>query len=174
MRRWAGAIPLLAAATVAFSLTANLTACRPRDERPGLWLRGESATSQPNDWHFAHDVEEIFIETRPWYGIPQSNTIWCAEIGGTLYVGSYGDHKKAWEKNIARNPEARLEIEGKTYEVRLQPVTDPDLVHALDTAYAEKYDMADVFGDDLPKWWYYRVMPRAKEAPHRTSSNRSR
>jgi hypothetical protein len=137
-----------------------VSGCQPKDESPGLWLRGEIAAEPAGDWRFTDDIEEIFIETRPWYGIPHSTTIWCVELDGELYVGSYGDEKKAWEKNIARNPEAQLSIAGRLYDVTLAPVTQPGRVETLDSAYAQKYDMAEVFGDVVPDWWYYRVTAR--------------
>jgi hypothetical protein len=134
--------------------------CQPKDERPGLWLRGEASEGQIGDWRLARDVEEIFIETRPWYRIPHSTTIWCVELDGALHIGSYGDEKKRWERNLERNPEARLRIAGKIYQVRVAPVTGRDLIDALDAAYAQKYDMAEVFGDEIPPWWYYRIGDR--------------
>ncbi len=136
--------------------------CQPEDETPGLWLRGEIAPERVDDWRFTNDVEEIFVETRPWYGIPHSTTIWCVELGGELYIGSYGSEKKAWEKNLARDPTAKLAISGKLYEVTVALVTEPGQVEALDVAYAQKYDMAEVFGDELPGWWYYRVAARSR------------
>ncbi len=135
--------------------------CQPEDETPGLWLRGEIALEPVDDWRFTNEIEEIFVETRPWYGIPHSTTIWCVELGGELYVGSYGDEKKTWEKNIARDPTAKLAIAGTLYEVSLAAVTEPDRIEALDAAYAQKYDMAEVFGDAIPEWWYYRVAARS-------------
>ena len=117
--------------------------CQPEDETPGLWLGGE-----------------IFIETRPWYGIPHSTTIWCVELGGKLYIGSYGEEKKTWEKNVARRPAAKLAISGKLHEVTVVPVSEPNRIEALDAAYAKKYDMAEVFGDEIPEWWYYQVVTR--------------
>ena len=146
----------------ALAAVVALVGCQPQDETPGLWLRGEPVEERVGDWSFTGDIEEVFIETRSWYGIPHSTTIWCVELAGELYVGSYGDQKKgdqkkAWEKNLARNSEAKLAIAGRLYEVSLVPVTDPGRVEALDDAYTRKYDMADVFGDDLPEWWYYHV-----------------
>ena len=81
------------------------------------------------------------------------------ELDGELYVGSYGAEKKTWEKHVARDPKVKLAISGKLYESELSPVTEVDRVTALDAAYASKYDMAEVFGDELPDWWYYRVAP---------------
>ena len=157
-KRWMKPTWLLAA----FAVAVVWIGCQPKDESPGLWLRGESVETHLDDWRFTKDIEEIFIETRPWYGLRHSTTIWCVELDGKLYVGSYGDQKKAWEKNIARNPEARLRIAGKIYQVKLTPVTDPDLTDALHAAYAQKYDMVEVFGDDIPQWWYYRVAQRSQ------------
>ena len=134
--------------------------CQPKDVVPGMWVRGDLVEEQIDDWRFTQKIEEIFIETRAWYRIPHSTTIWCGELSGKLYIGSYGDQKKRWEKNIARNPEARLAIAGKIYEVTVTPVTDRALIDALHATYTQKYDMSEVFGDDLPEWWYYRVEQR--------------
>ena len=138
-------------------------ACQPKDERPGLWLRGEPAEAEVSDWSFTDGIQEIFIETRPWYGIPHSTTIWCATLDGALYVGSYGDEKKAWEQNVERDPEARASIGGRLYDVRLAPVTGDERVRALDAVYESKYDMVEVFGEAVPAWRYYRVAPRGPQ-----------
>jgi hypothetical protein len=141
-------------------------ACQPKDERPGFGLRGQPAIESPGDFRFTDGIEEIAIQTRTWYGLPHSTTIWCVQIDGLLYVGSYGwatgaereEEEKYWERNVARNPEARLRVEGKLYDVTVVPVTDPELERALDLAYTTKYDMADVFGEELPSWWYYSAL----------------
>jgi len=137
---------------------AAVLGCQPEDETPGLWLDGEVAPAPADGWRFTNDIEEIFVETRPWYGIPHSTTIWCVELDGELYVGSYGDEKKTWEKNVARDPTVKLAISGELHEVTLAPVTEPDRVASLDAAYAEKYDMAEVFGEEVPEWWYYHAV----------------
>jgi len=141
----------------AFVVGLAVTGCQPEDESPGLWLTGETAVARVDDWSFTDDIEEIFIETRPWYGIPHSTTIWCVALDGELYIGSYGDEKKSWEKNVARDPRVKLSIAGKLYPLELEPVTEPGRIEALDAAYAKKYDMAEVFGDAIPDWWYYHV-----------------
>ena len=149
---------LLAAVVVA-------TACQPEDETPGLWLRGETIQEKVADWSFSDEIEEIFIETRPWYRIPHSTTIWCVALDGGLYIGSYGDEKKAWERNIEQNPAARLSIAGRIHDVTLAPVTNGDLIEALGAAYARKYDMLEVFGEEVPDWWYYRVSQQPGALP---------
>jgi hypothetical protein len=128
-------------------------ACQPEDESPGFWLSGERASELIQDWRFTESVEEIFIETGTWYGVRHSTTIWCAELDGRLYIGSYDDDVK----NVARDPEARLSIEGVLYDVTVTPVADSELSRKLDERYSAKYDIAEVFGDDPPAWRYYRV-----------------
>jgi hypothetical protein len=148
-------VPLLAAA-----------ACDPKDERPGFALRGQRASAPVADWRFTDEFEEIAIQTRTWYGLPHSTTIWCVQVDGRLYVGSYAGEegaqgeKKYWERNVARRPAARLRIDGTLYDVTVTPVAEPELIEALDAAYTKKYDMAEVFGEDLPDWWYYSVSLR--------------
>jgi hypothetical protein len=149
---------LLAAVVVA-------TACQPEDEKPGLWLQGETVEQKVADWSFSDEVEEIFIETRPWYLLPHSTTIWCVALDGELYIGSYGEEKKAWERNIARNPAAKLSIAGQVYPVTVAPVTAGELTEALDAAYSTKYDMLEVFGEEVPDWWYYRVVQDTRALP---------
>jgi hypothetical protein len=147
------------AAAVVVALAA--LGCQPEDESPGLWLGGEIAEAPVDDWRFTDDIEEIFVETQTWYGIPHSATIWCVEFDGELYIGSYGEEKKVWEKNLARDATVKLAIAGKLYEMTVVPVTDASLVEALDAAYGNKYDMAEVFGDAIPEWWYYQVIARS-------------
>ena len=102
----------------------------------------------------------VYIETTPWYGIAHSTTIWCVEFEGGLYVGSYGPDKKYWEDIVESNPEARLRIDGKIYDVRVDLVPDSGLTAQITLAYNRKYDMEAVFGEDVPKWWFYRVEQR--------------
>ncbi|HIG43483.1 MAG: DUF2255 family protein [bacterium] len=132
-------------------------ACQPRDVQPGLWLSGDEVNQQIDDWGFTDEIEEIYVETKPWYGIPHSTTIWCVVFAGELYIGSYGVEKKAWENNLAQDPEARLGISGKLYKVAVSRVTDKEIAENLNIAYNRKYDMEEVFGNEVPEWWFYLV-----------------
>ncbi|MCZ6620278.1 MAG: DUF2255 family protein [Gammaproteobacteria bacterium] len=146
---------------VLLAFVVSASACQPRDVTPGLWLSGEVVDGIVDDWAFTNDIEEIFIQTKTWYLLPHSTTIWCAEMNGELYIGSYADEKKRWENNIARNPAARLRIDGKLYDVKVTPVTSARATSEIDARYTDKYDMEEVFGENLPKWWYYRVSQRS-------------
>lgn len=155
-------------ALAALALLTALVCCSPSDERPGLWLTGEPGAVPVDDWSFVAETEEIFIETRPWYGLPHSTTIWAVALDGGLYVGSYGEQKKAWEEALASDPRARLQIDGRLYGANVVPVTDPAVSRALDARYREKYDMEEVFGEDVPDWWYYRVEQTPSSAKRTT------
>jgi hypothetical protein len=149
--------------SAALLLVFLLTSCEPQDERPGLWLSGDLGEAAVSDWSFTDEFSEIFVETRTWYGVRHSTTIWCVDLDDDLYIGSYDDDVKYWERNVARNPEARLRIEGRIHDVTVTPVSDRELSARLDERYAAKYDMAEVFGDDLPAWRYYRALPTGSD-----------
>lgn len=134
-----------------------ILSCSPKDERPGLWLQGKEVNTQIVDWRFTDDIEEIAIETQAWYLLAHSATIWCVQYQGNLYLGSYGDEKKFWERNIARNPLARINLDGQILNVMVSAVIDESLTRELDRAYTQKYDMEAVFGNELPPWWFYRI-----------------
>ena len=132
-------------------------ACSPQDERPGFWLSGDEVTTLVRDWQFTDEIQEIAIETRAWYLLAHSTTIWCVQHEGNLYVGSYGSEKKFWEKNIARNPRARIKLDGKIYDAVITLLDDEALSQQVNIAYNQKYDMEEVFGTATPQWWFYRV-----------------
>lgn len=100
----------------------SVTACEPKDRRPGLSLSGNAATAE--DWSFVDAHREIFVETRTWYGIPHSVTTVCVAHNGTLYVPSVyfdgGDFPDArfWNRNVARDPRVRLKIGDRIFERR--------------------------------------------------------
>jgi hypothetical protein len=122
-----------------------LAACEPSDRRPGLWLRGEVVAEPVSDWSFTSDVQEIFVETRTWYGIPHSVTTVCAADGADLFVpsvyfegGEYPD-ARFWNRNVARDPRVRLGIAGRLYERRAVLVTGPEERARALAAFARKY-----------------------------------
>ena len=60
----------------------------PKDRRPGLSLSGEVVNEPINDWSFADEIQQIYLETQTWYLIPHSVTTVCAGLGEKLYVPS--------------------------------------------------------------------------------------
>ena len=127
------------ACAIAIALT---VACSidPSDERPGLGLSGEIAQQPVQDWSFASDAKEIFIETATPYFIPHSVTIWCVTLDNQLYVGAWEADTKRWVANVARDPNVRLKIGNKIYEKKLEPMTDAATIARLNAEYARKYE----------------------------------
>jgi hypothetical protein len=145
-------------------LAAICSACwlEPKGERPGFGISGELTTEPVADWSFTDEIEEIVIETRTWYRLPHSVTIWCVSIDGELYVAAdYPDYPEEshWVTAVVRDPNVRLGIADRIYERRLESVTDSETTDSIDRAFAEKYDY-DMDEDPDTVTAYWRVVDR--------------
>lgn len=145
-----------------------LLGCEPQDRRPGLWLSGEVASTPP-DWNFTNEHMEIFVETRPWWGIPHSVTTVVATSNGELFVPSIYDEPvefpgtKLWNKNVAADPNVRLKIGEKIYELRAHHVEDAEEFMIGFQALADKYPFwQQVLEDEAkrPPFVVIRMDPR--------------
>lgn len=145
------------------------TACEPADRRPGMWLSGEAAQEIPDDWSFIAEHEEVFVETHPWYGIPFSVTTVIGTRDGRLYVPSIYSEEAAfpgtkyWNSVIAANPEVRLKIGERIFEMTATPVQDLAEFRQGAASLADKYDswarwVADE--DSAPHFVIIRMDPR--------------
>ena len=133
----------------------------PEDRRPGLSLRGEVVSAPPSDWAFTDDHREIAVEVRTPYLLPHSVTIWCAQVDGELYLGARNPETKRWPGWADRDPDVRLGIGERVYEVRLIPLVDADRLGRLREAYAAKYDLPAAPGAEDPPIRYWRVASRS-------------
>jgi len=70
-------------------LVLRVTGLEPRDLRPGLWLKGDLVTTPVADWSYTDKYQTIMVQTRTWYLLPHSVTIWCIAYNGQLYLASY-------------------------------------------------------------------------------------
>jgi len=127
-------------------LLVGLCACEPADRRAGQWLHGEEVADAVTDWSFSNDYPEIFVETRTWYLVPHSVTTTVVTVDGTLYVpslyyegGNFPD-ERFWNRNLARDPAARLKIGDRIYPRRASLVTDADERTRVLAAFAAKYE----------------------------------
>jgi hypothetical protein len=132
----------------------------PEGRRPGMRLPGQVAAF-PSDWTFTNDHPEIAIEVRTPYLLPHSVTIWCAEVDGELYVGAREPGTKHWPGWADRNPDVRLGIGDRVFEVRLAPLDDAGRIARVRRAYAAKYDLPPVAPGQGPPIRYWHVVPRA-------------
>ncbi len=151
----------IARMAMAIALVASIAACiDPKDQRPGLRLRGELVSETPADWSFANEYREIALELRTPHRLPHSITIWCAAAGEQLYVAARNPQEKRWPGWVERDPNARLRIGGKIYEVKLSVLADSHQIRAARRAYAAKYDLPDPRPGVGPPMRYWRVDPR--------------
>ena len=116
----------------------------PKDRRPGTLISGEE-TALPADLSFVDEVNEITLETRPWYGIPFSVTAVIAAHDGHLYVPSLYDSPQAfpgtkyWNKVVAKDPNVRLRVGDAIYRMTIAPVSDEQEFQAVFAAFGEKF-----------------------------------
>ena len=143
-------------------IAAALAGCfGPEDRRPGMHLRGEVVASAPSDWAFTDAHREIAIEVQTPYLLPHSVTIWCATINGELYLGARDPETKRWPGWVDRDPDVRLGIGSKIYEVRLTPLEDPARIKRVRQVYGLKYELPARREGEGPPIRYWRVEPRA-------------
>ncbi len=143
------------------AVAAILAGCfGPEEQRPGMHLRGEVVADAPSDWAFTDAHREIAIEVHTPYLLPHSVTIWCATIGGELYLGARDPDTKRWPGWVDRDPDVRLGIGSKVYEVQLTSLEDPVHIKRLQQAYGLKYQLPARREGEGPAIRYWRVGPR--------------
>lgn len=137
-----------------------VTACiPPNDSRPGLWLSGEAA-SVPSDWRFTDTHQEIDLEVATPHFLAHSVTIWCVSVDGELFIAARDPDEKNWPGWVEDEPEVRLGIGGKVYEVELARLDDAEMIGVLRGAYAAKYDPPANSAGEGPPMRYWRVQAR--------------
>ena len=130
-----------------------LSACEPQDDTPGLWLSGEEVSALPDDWTFTDDHREIAVEVSTPYLISHSVTIWCAQVGGTLYIGAAAPETKNWPGWVEDDPAVRLKIGDAVYGVRLDQLADDVEIAAVQAAYQQKYELETIGGGAPVRYW---------------------
>jgi hypothetical protein len=116
----------------------------PKDRRPGTRLSGEMVEI-PTDWSFLDDVQEVHIETDPWWGVPFSVTVVIGRDSDALYSPSIYSEPgpfpgtKFWNRIIAQNPAVRLRVGQKLYAMDLIPAVDDAETDRGMRALAAKY-----------------------------------
>ena len=149
-----------------FTFVALTVGCQPTDERPGLWLPGEVEAGPVRDWSFSDANEEIFVETRTWYGVRHSVTIWGAAQGGRFYPPSlyYGEEEypnaRYWNRNVVRDPRVRVKIGDRLFEGTAELVSDEGERSRAEEAFRNKYPAYEEYGQEPgAKWIILRFEP---------------
>lgn len=142
------------------TIVALLSACTPSERRPGIMLAGEAA-EYPADWTFTDTAKEIAIQVHTPYFVPHAVTIWCAEVGGQLYLGASAPETKRWPAWADANPDVKIGIDNHIYAVHLAPLSDPAEIAQVQQAYKTKYQLPDTPPPNAPSVKYWHVTPRA-------------
>ena len=138
-------------AVLLFSLL--LTACEPRDTRPGLWLSGE-IEAFPSDWSFADDFKLITVQVATPYGLPHSVTIWCVQVDGSLYIAARAPESKRWPGWVENDPDIKLKFGERLFEGRLQRLDDADEISPVSDAYTVKYQLTSDLTSAEGSWFW--------------------
>jgi hypothetical protein len=125
-------LALLAVALVVL----RVTGLNPRGPRPGLWLSGNVVAAPVTDWSFADRYPTIEVQTRTWYFVPHSVTIWCVSYQKHLYLQAIG---KTWSGNVVRDPRVRVKIGSQLYDGTAAYITDPSEYFGVEANMAQKY-----------------------------------
>lgn len=159
-------VAVIALAIVVVALiTLRIFGLAPHDRRAGLWLPGQVVNTPVTDWSFTDSISEIYLQTRTTYLIPHSVTIQCAQIGGQLYIASFhmGGPRRRWNQNVMRDPRVRLGIDGKLYDRKAIPLTDPSEIDKVFQTYVKKYDawkrVSEQSLANRPTIFYWRIEP---------------
>lgn len=133
-------------------LLARWLPVEPVDRRPGLGLTATAGSWEDGTMAAVSGRQEVHLETRPWHGIPHSVTTILWRDGGMLYIPCAKCAQKRWPANVAANPDVRVKISGRLYDVRLQKIEDD----------AERRRVLRVLGgaDTPADVWAYRLLPR--------------
>lgn len=118
-------------------------------------LDGDVAQSL-GDWRNIAQVSIIQLETRP--EEPYSVKVWMIAEENHLYVYA-GDKHSQWAQNIDQNPDVRLKVEDKIYELRAARVMDETEFQQFALAWRNKYssDRTDSKANDS---YLYRLTSR--------------
>ncbi len=124
-------------AFVSIVVIVALTGCDPMGPLPGGALAGEVNTL-PDDWAMVEDIETVQLETNP--DDPYSVNLWVVSLDSGLYIAAGGGETR-WSKQISIDPEVRLRINHKIYELRASSVDNNEELEEVRRAYLDKYAM---------------------------------
>ncbi len=120
---------------IAVSSLLLVTGCGPFLLLPGGKLDGRAAAA-PSDWSFTDEVNTVQLETRP--EDPYSVNIWAVGMGPLLYVHA-GANRSRWVEHLEANPDVRVRVEDRLYELRASRVDGQQEFTRFSDAYEAKY-----------------------------------
>ena len=139
------------------SLSLLALGCQPMGPFPGGSLSGEVATGLPGDWSFADEEMTVQLETRP--SAPYSVNLWGVGIGDHFYLASGRGGEATWVEHIAEDPNVRLRVGDKIYELVAVRVANETHSERFLEALKSKYDW-EPDPRERDEAWLFRLDPR--------------
>jgi hypothetical protein len=99
-----------------------------------------TAAAETPDWDALADVETIEVITHDEDGEPRETKIWLAVLDGQGFIRTGGS---SWGKNVKRDPDVVLRIEGTEYPLRVEFIEDEGLRERVSAEFREKYGWSD-------------------------------
>ena len=112
-------------------LVSYLNRSDPWDQLPGKRITGEEVAEPNDDWSFMEPSTRVTLEVRP--SDPYSVDIRAYLHQGVLYLNSISPEHR-WTQYLHEDPNLRLKVENKIYQVRATWVEDPELVSEIQKA----------------------------------------
>ncbi len=141
MRTGGAKMILIAVALGVAACLAALVAGRfsdgPLEMIPGGTLSGEVERDPDPDWSFARDLDtiELQIHSTP----PRSILTGVVVYGDELYIPVTLSPLKRWPQVLSSEPRVLVRIEGRLFERRAVPITEPELLQELISTGQAKY-----------------------------------
>ena len=120
-----------------FTIALVASACGPLGPLPGGELNG-TLSAPPSDWSRSAPEDTIQLETRP--QDPYSVNLWIVGLERGAYVAAGRGEDSKWVKHIEADPNVRLRIGDRLYELRAVPVTDEAELESFSQGLEAKYD----------------------------------
>jgi hypothetical protein len=121
----------------------------------GAFRSGEPAPA-PADWSFAAADQTLELELP--VDVGQSITAWLAVQDGRLYVPCGLCESKRWAREVLRDGNVRVRLDGKIYELRATRVEDPATLERVRPILVEKYGARPEGVSD--RTWFFALEPR--------------
>jgi hypothetical protein len=132
--------------------------CGPIGPVPGGRLSGQVESSAPTDWSFTDAYDTVQLETGG--SDPYSVNVWATSIGGELFIAAGTGAGTKWARNIEADPDVRLRVDDRVYELRaIRVELTPEVQDRFLSAIEKKYDF-ERDDEDTNEAWLYRLAGR--------------
>ena len=124
-----------------------------------LLVLGGVAHAEYPEWNRFSDVEVIDVLTVDEDGTLRETPVWFVLVNGEAYLRTSSSR---WLENLRRDPNFRIEIEGRIYEAQAEEISDQGMVETVDIASQRKYGwqeyLINFFRMSSPQ--ILRILPR--------------